>query len=234
MRFLRYLFWCANEHQQFRIPEFESIAEILNINLNWVFKSSQHPWVILDLNSEEEAEQINSRSLSVKYCVELWAEGQGYSQFHTNLKQSPLAENSQWFNNSLSFKVHIESFNKKLTGAEKRDKVESVSYLPISGPVNLTNPDVTFSYFEFHGFDQNNLPPEPLNIMFGRLIGEGQRKKIIKLDIKKRKFIGNTTMDPQLALLMANMAKVGPGSMVLDPFVGTGSLLLAAAEFGGQ
>ena len=40
-------------------------------------------------------------------------------------------------------------------------------------------------------------------------------------------------MDPTLALLMANLATVKIGSMVLDPFVGTGSLLLAAAEFGG-
>ena len=69
--------------------------------------------------------------------------------------------------------------------------------------------------------------------MFGRFIGEGQRDRIRKPEIKKRKFIGNTTMDPTLALLMANIAKVDLGATILDPFVGTGSLLLAAAEFGG-
>ena len=31
---------------------------------------------------------------------------------------------------------------------------------------------------------------------------------------------------------MANQAKIGKGSMVLDPFCGTGSLLLSAAHFG--
>lgn len=30
-------------------------------------------------------------------------------------------------------------------------------------------------------------------------------------------------MDPELAFLMTNMALVGPGSIVLDPFVGTGN-----------
>jgi len=64
-------------------------------------------------------------------------------------------------------------------------------------------------------------------------VGEGQREKITKLSIKKRKYIGNTTMDPQLSLLMANLGKVNAGRLVLDPFVGTGSLLVAAAEFGG-
>ncbi|KAJ8970386.1 hypothetical protein NQ314_001254 [Rhamnusium bicolor] len=40
-------------------------------------------------------------------------------------------------------------------------------------------------------------------------------------------------MDPQLSLLMANQAKIQNGNIVLDPFVGSGSLLVAAAEFGG-
>lgn len=40
-------------------------------------------------------------------------------------------------------------------------------------------------------------------------------------------------MDAQLSLLMANQAQVNDGDLVLDPFVGTGSLLVAAAQFGG-
>lgn len=39
-------------------------------------------------------------------------------------------------------------------------------------------------------------------------------------------------MDPQLSLLMANQAQVRSSEVVLDPFVGTGSLLVAAAQFG--
>ena len=41
-------------------------------------------------------------------------------------------------------------------------------------------------------------------------------------------------MDPELSLLMANLGCVPRGGLVLDPFCGTGSLLLAAAEFGGR
>jgi len=229
-----YLFWCANEHNQFRLAEFEALSEVLNIELKWKFKSSEHPWVVLDLPSQSEAVKINSRSISVKFCVELWAEGSNFKEFHEALQTCNEARaGNKCFAEDQSFKVHIESFNKKVSGKERHDKIESLSYLPLRGPVNLTNPDVIFSYLEFHGFDQNNLPEEPEKIMFGRLVGEGQRDKIRKLDIKKRKFIGNTTMDPQLALLMSNICKVREGSTVLDPFVGTGSLLVAAAEFGG-
>ena len=31
-----FLFWCAHEHVEFRIPEFESIAKLFNIPLKWV------------------------------------------------------------------------------------------------------------------------------------------------------------------------------------------------------
>lgn len=40
-------------------------------------------------------------------------------------------------------------------------------------------------------------------------------------------------MDPQLSLLMANQARIRDGDLVLDPFVGSGSLLVAASQFGG-
>lgn len=39
-------------------------------------------------------------------------------------------------------------------------------------------------------------------------------------------------MDPQLSLLMANQARIKNGDIILDPFVGSGSLLVAGAEFG--
>lgn len=41
-------------------------------------------------------------------------------------------------------------------------------------------------------------------------------------------------MDAQLSLLMANQALVCDGDLVFDPFVGTGSLLVSAAKFGGK
>lgn len=56
---------------------------------------------------------------------------------------------------------------------------------------------------------------------------------IAKLSLKTRKFIGNTSMDAQLSLLMANQAQIKSGDICVDPFVGTGSLLIAAAQFGG-
>lgn len=40
-------------------------------------------------------------------------------------------------------------------------------------------------------------------------------------------------MNPLLSLIMANMAQVTETSLIYDPFVGTGSLLVGAAHCGG-
>ena len=76
----------------------------------------------------------------------------------------------------------------------------------------------------------SDLRIQPFRLFFGRCIGEGRRDLITRLSIKTRKFIGNTTMDPTLSLLMANLTGVRDGDLVLDPFAGTGSILLAAAQ----
>lgn len=39
-------------------------------------------------------------------------------------------------------------------------------------------------------------------------------------------------MEAGVSLVMANMAKAGPGKIIYDPFVGTGSMLYTAAHFG--
>jgi tRNA (guanine10-N2)-methyltransferase len=41
-------------------------------------------------------------------------------------------------------------------------------------------------------------------------------------------------MDAEIALIMANQALVQRGKLVYDPFVGTGSILVAAAHFGAM
>ena len=45
-------------------------------------------------------------------------------------------------------------------------------------------------------------------VMFGREVGSGDRSAINTLDLKKRRYLGPTSMDAELALLMVNFAKV--------------------------
>ena len=45
-------------------------------------------------------------------------------------------------------------------------------------------------------------------------------------------YIGPTSLDHSLALILANLAGVRQGNLVLDPFVGTASILVACSYFG--
>lgn len=127
----------------------------------------------------------------------------------------------------------METYNKHFSQKDKIQKIETFDYLPLKGDVDLKNPSVVWWYIEFYGLDPTKVPETPDAILFGRWIADGQRHLIKELCLKKRKFIGNTSMDAQLSVLMANQALVQSGDIVLDPFVGSGSLLVSAAKFGG-
>lgn len=69
---------------------------------------------------------------------------------------------------------------------------------------------------------------------FGKIIGRSDDKIYYynKYSLQERKYLGPTSTDNRLSFLMANFAQVQPGDLVLDPFVGTGSLLIPASHFG--
>ncbi|XP_011499447.1 PREDICTED: tRNA (guanine(10)-N2)-methyltransferase homolog [Ceratosolen solmsi marchali] len=227
----KYLLWFAHQHANFRKEEMNSIISMFKITLRLVFESTDHPFWIVELSSPDEAYLIASRSVLLRYCIELWARSTNIEVLHSDLKSYPKDEIELYL--STTFKVVVETFCKHYTQREKVEKIETFNYLPLKGSVNLKNPDTTLFYIEYYGIESNSIPEKPIELFFGRWIADGQRDTIQKLSLKSRKFIGNTSMDPQLSIIMANQARVKKGDMVLDPFVGTGSLLIIASIFGG-
>lgn len=230
--FNRYLLWFANEHVDFRLAEIQAIMELYKIKAKWLEKPSSKPYWLVELPNENDAIRIASRSVTMRYIIELWGGATSMEDLHTELKSMPESKILQYCEEHLSFKVKVECYGNSQTAAEKVEKIDTFNYLPLKGKVKLKNPDVTFNLIEYWGMEPNNLPSKPYNVFFGRLIAHGQRDLITELSLKTRKFIGNTSMNSQLSLIMANQAKVQPGDLVFDPFVGSGSLLVAAAYYG--
>ncbi|KAI0930157.1 hypothetical protein AcW1_008911 [Taiwanofungus camphoratus] len=70
-------------------------------------------------------------------------------------------------------------------------------------------------------------------VFFGRLIEEGSARPLVKkFDVKKRVYYGNTSMEAEISLLMANQTLAAPGKLIYDPFIGTGSMAYTTAHFG--
>ncbi|XP_017057018.1 tRNA (guanine(10)-N2)-methyltransferase homolog [Drosophila ficusphila] len=232
----KYILWFAQEHVDFRVQEFDSIVKMFGLQVRRITEQTLKPFWLVEFSDLESALQYASRSVSLRAMFELYAHATNLPDFHHTLKshvvrnQDALAE---CFRPDTSFKITVETYNKHFSQREKVEKIESMDYLPIEGPVDLKNPQVEWWYIEFWGLDPTAVPREPEDILFGRLMASGQRHLIKELSLKRRKFIGNTSMDAQLSLLMANQAMVRDGDLVFDPFVGTGSLLVSAAKWGG-
>ncbi|XP_041968045.1 tRNA (guanine(10)-N2)-methyltransferase homolog isoform X2 [Aricia agestis] len=253
----RYLMWFAHEHIDFRFQEIQSIIKLFDIPIRYVEKPcTNKPYWIVEVPSEEHVKLIASRSVLLKNCIELWSRAKTGARLHSNLKQALMNKSGKWIvgersdkdsseldicpgelissccSSDISYKVHVETFCNHFSMKEKVDKIEKFCYLPLNGSVNLKKPDITLAYIEFYGIDCNNVPEEPYDLFFGKWVADGQRDLIQAHSLKKRKFIGNTSMDAQLSLIMANQAQVSNGHIILDPFVGSGSLFIAAAHFG--
>lgn len=125
--------------------------------------------------------------------------------------------------------------------------------MQLKGPVDLANPQFEWAWYEESwsisgtGLKEGHRADMVHRIrlvVVGRRIQLHQytdhtpahpgmaRDWIDRLDLKKRSYIGNTSMEAEMSLNMAQMAQSGPGKLVYDPFVGTGSLVVAAAALG--
>ncbi|KAH9588729.1 putative RNA methylase domain [Trypanosoma melophagium] len=72
-----------------------------------------------------------------------------------------------------------------------------------------------------------------LRAFCGLLVADSPRQELLsKYDLKRRLYIGTTSMPPEPAFVMVHMACVRRGACVFDPFCGTGGILVAAAHCG--
>ena len=127
-----------------------------------------------------------------------------------------------------SFSFKIDSFHRRMTMEEQVQIIESFKYLGFRGPIRLRDPEAYFVCC-IHHFAKD---PYANHVFFGRRVAEGARELATVYSLKKRAYLGTTSMDSELSLIMANQALVKPGSFVLDPFVGTGSFLVSCSHFG--
>jgi tRNA (guanine10-N2)-methyltransferase len=70
--------------------------------------------------------------------------------------------------------------------------------------VDLDNPSVTFMVCENFVVGAK----EPNAVYFGVLLSAGNHESSKKFDLKKRGYLGTTSMDAELSLVMGNMALV--------------------------
>ncbi|KAI8877653.1 hypothetical protein K501DRAFT_278251 [Backusella circina FSU 941] len=242
-----YLIQFAQFHEEFRLPELLSLAKLEKVNIKYSKDDYRldNPFLKVELDSTTDAEKLvkrailintekNTNLVSIRHIFELWGSGETYEQVHQQVKSTTSDRWSSY--KQSSFKFVVSAFASTIDKHKQLEIINSFSYLGFEGNIDMKNPQVQFHVMADYGGDNgfyNKKPREqPLYIYMGRLVATGSRDLVNTYNLKKRKYLGTTSMDAELSLVMANQALATPGKVVYDPFVGTGSFLFTCAHFG--
>lgn len=215
----------AQHWEDFRLPELDAVAKIQNVSIKYNapdYKDTT-PFFELQVQDDEGVQKILDRAILVKDFMELWASGKSMEELHEQVKQqlyrfAPYKETT-------SFKFLVKTFGRSFSKEEQVDIINSFAYTDLQGPIRMKDPEVIFGVF---------VDPLSSCYYFGIYVGRSMRgRHLDAMDLKKREYLGTTSMDAELSLVMTNMGLVKEGSLVYDPFVGTGSFMYTAAYFGG-
>jgi tRNA G10 N-methylase Trm11 len=199
---------------------------------------------------------VANRCGALRSMVNVWGEGESPEEvcsaimdnFDTTARAAFPEALTEEQRDANSWKIHFRRFGRVgRSGMDPEAKREFLaSFSPVlkslHGDVNLTHPSKQLLYLEdwvsFHS-DHTRSPTDtlesfkPRKAIFGQIVAEGCEVQTV-FDLRKRPFLGTTTMAPLPAHFTAVAARVGEGDTLLDPFCGTGSILIAAAHLGAR
>lgn len=221
-------------HINFRKAELESLADLFNIEIDFRNYDENSPFFFVELENDNEAREWVKRSILTRAIYEYWGDGKDYSELHEKIQsQEGFKERLVTYKQS-SFKFDFESY--KGSGGKSKDKIkiiESFGYLAFEGKIDMKNPEEIFTVIEeYEQISSQESSKTPKYLIFGRFIQSGNRAAADKYDLKKRPYKGTTSFEAELSLISANIAQVKPGTIMYDPFAGTGSFLIAGGHFG--
>jgi tRNA (guanine10-N2)-methyltransferase len=228
----RYLFTVVLRNPTFVISDLLACARYHNFLMDFsgrdyqIGQSPETAFIVAAVPSDDDAVCVARRSISVKSVSLLLAESQtlpdlfaGFSACEHRLNEG-------------SFKVEVQTHNHSISGPIRQQYISDLAdFLPITSPVNLIAPDrrvlLSLQY-------PLNGPAVPTNLYASVFLSDGNLKFPTRFSLPERSFIKKTSMEPAIALHSAVQALLGPGRIALDPFCGSGSLLVAGASLGAS
>lgn len=258
----RYLTYFLHRHLEMRLPEAQSAAELAlegghaaRLSGGSSGSSSagaggsgspaviwekpfdnrpEAPFWYAHVESEDVARAIAARSMLTKVVLEVWGEAESLQGLQAAVAAYPEEERVKWGAPDQSFKFVVDTWGCTYTMSQQIDLIESMEGCTrFQGRIDLRTPQNRFWLIVVKS-NGRGLPLLPDRYYFGREVAAGDRSAVHTYDLRRRRYLGPTSMDTEMAFLMCNMCKVRRCSLVLDPFVGTGSILIPAAHLGAM
>jgi tRNA (guanine10-N2)-methyltransferase len=247
----RFLCFFIHRHLCFRLPEFQGVAERLYGASTWrdglPIAAWERPlddmtrtafwYVHLPDDGEGLALEMASRIVEacflVRAILDPWADGGTLAELQERVAAFDPVEKGKYSQESL--KLEVESWGVSLSQAQKVAVMNAIgpSLSDLKGKINLRDPQQIYWVIVAWPYEY---PVAHLSswIFFGRevAVNTSRGPTLAKYDLRRRRYLGPTSMDTELAFLMSNMCQVRNASLVIDPFVGTGGLLVPAAHQG--
>lgn len=120
-----------------------------------------------------------------------------------------------------SFAVRADNIGEAEHDTQKWERKIGEQLSNEDNSVDLENPETIIRLYLFEDY-----------LIAGELVEELPRNKFRERENQKRPFSSPVSIDPVQARLLVNLAEVKPGEKVLDPFCGTGGILIEAGLCG--
>lgn len=247
----RFLCFFLHRHLSFRLAEFQSVAQLLYKNSHGV---DGLPTVVWEEPAEglvassfwyfhipnedgqatEMARLLANQCFLVRSILDVWGEGSTMKELHEQVASFDPCEKESYSKGS--FKLQVEGWGVTLSQEQKVSIIDSFSesLKDLKGPICLKDPKNIFWVIVARPSKNSMVANVKPWHCLAREVAVNQTKFgiLAKYELKKRRYLGPTSMDAELAFLMSNMCHVRKSSFVIDPFVGTGGLLIPAAAMG--
>lgn len=196
-----------------------------------------------ELADEKEAAAVASRTVLLRAIYVPVGHGIDYDSCKATIDTSVFAgalDTVRDPQTKLSFRCVVDAFGRSIDLDKQLERIHRFSDLLLTFPgrVKLRNSDVELCIIEDafpvkgHGYKEES--ESPRQVLLGRKVADGCGFIGSKYSLKRRRYIGPTSMDAELAFVMANMAGVQKDSLVLDPFCGTGGIMVACKALGAH
>ena len=86
--------------------------------------SFQVPYCIVELRSESELRLLAGRSVSLRWCAELWGRSDSARGLHERLRARADLSSSPHLRAGTTFKIEVDTFGRRFSQREKVEKLE--------------------------------------------------------------------------------------------------------------
>lgn len=176
----------------------------------------------------------------VSKFVLLISDGKDYEELVKNGDQEILDSECRDWNHRVM--CEFVTRNRVIQKEEQVEKIHMIlEKMDIRGKIDVKNAAKKYQLIEHHdwyeGHHHDDTDQTLKRVYFGIELSSckiGRAKFNNLYQLSHRIYLGPTSADNDLAFLMCNQARLTPGSLVLDPFVGTGGLLIPPSTHGSH